>query len=43
MEEAVQREVRQECSVDMAALGLLGSLESTPPDENYSRRVVHFV
>jgi len=43
LEEAVHREVREECSVDMTILGPLGVVESISPDEGSSRHVVHFI
>ena len=43
MEEAVRREIREECSLDVTLLGPLGVVESISPDRGRSRHVVHFV
>ena len=43
MEEAVHREVGEECSIAIDLRGPLGVVESISPDRGRSRHVVHFV
>ena len=43
LEEAVHREVREECSIGLTLRGPLGVVESISPDRGRSRHVVHFM
>jgi ADP-ribose pyrophosphatase YjhB (NUDIX family) len=43
LEEAVHREVQEECSIAMTLRGPLGVVESISPDRGRSRHVVHFM